>query len=239
MVNLAGVFFVFGVFLFQNLFLQLVLGLSPLEAAIWSAPSAFVFAVMSFQAYRFTNRFGPVKTVLGGLVINAAGVAAMAVAAYAESLIGILGSSMIIGFGFVPVILTTTGLIVGTAPPERAGSASAISETSAEFGGALGIAVLGSLATFVYRLAMDRADLSGLDPVQAEAVSATLAGAVETAQSMPASASAVWLEAARSGFSLGFATCCVVAAVTLLLLAIVARRVYATAHINESTLTPH
>ncbi|MET4691142.1 MFS transporter [Sinorhizobium fredii] len=239
MVNLAGVFFVFGVFLFQNLFLQLVLGLSPLEAALWSAPSAFVFAVMSFQAYRFTNRFGPVRTVLGGLLINAVGAAAMAVAAYAESLIGILGSSMIIGFGFVPVILTTTGLIVGTAPPERAGSASAISETSAEFGGALGIAVLGSLATMVYRMAMNRADLSSLNPVQAEAVSATLAGAVETAQSMPRSASAVWLETAKSGFSLGFAICCVVATVTLLLLAIVARRVYATAHIDESTLAPH
>ncbi|MDW9432431.1 MFS transporter [Sinorhizobium meliloti] len=239
MVNLAGVFFVFGVFLFQNLFLQLVLGLSPLEAALWSAPSALVFAVMSFQAYRFTNRFGPVRTVLGGLLINAAGAAAMAIAAYAESLIGILGSSMIIGFGFVPVVLTTTGLIVGTAPPERAGSASAISETSAEFGGALGIAVLGSLATLIYRMAMNRADLSSLNPVQAEAVSATLAGAVETARSMPGSTSAVWLETAKSGFSLGFAICCVVATVTLLLLAIVARRAYATAHIDESTLAPH
>ncbi|PII38020.1 MFS transporter [Sinorhizobium meliloti CCBAU 01290] len=238
MVNLAGVFFVFGVFLFQNLFLQLVLGLSPLEAALWSAPSAFVFAVMSFQAYA-SQPFGPVRTVLGGLLINAAGAAAMAVAAYAESLIGILGSSMIIGFGFVPVVLTTTGLIVGTAPPERAGSASAISETSAEFGGALGIAVLGSLATLVYRMAMNRADLSSLNPVQAEAVSATLAGAVETARSMPGSTSAVWLETAKSGFSLGFAVCCVVATVTLLLLAIVARRVYATAHIDESTLAPH
>ena len=66
-VNLAGVFFVFGVFLFQNLFLQLVLGLSPLEAALWSVPSALVFTIMSFQAYRFTNRLGPVKTVLLGL----------------------------------------------------------------------------------------------------------------------------------------------------------------------------
>ncbi|MGW9233092.1 MFS transporter [Pseudorhizobium sp. NPDC055634] len=239
LVNLAGIFFVFGVFLFQNLFLQLVLGLSPLKAALWSAPSALVFTVMSFQAYRFTNHFGPVRTVVVGLVVNAAGTAAMAVAAYWESLPGILGASVIIGLGFVPVILTTTGLIVGTAPPERAGSASAISETSAEFGGALGVALLGSLATLVYRTAMGGADLEGLSPQQVAAVSATLAGAVETAQQLPASASAIWLPAAKSGFAAGFSLSCIVATATLLLLALIARRVYAAARIGESALASH
>ncbi len=77
---------------------------------------------------------------------------------------------MVMGLGFVPVILTTTGLIVGTAPPERAGSASAISETSAEFGGALGVAVLGSLGTLFYRFGMQDADLSGLSLTDQDAV---------------------------------------------------------------------
>lgn len=199
LVNLAGIFFVFGVFLFQNLFLQLVLGLSPLKAALWSAPSALVFTIMSLQAYRFTNHFGPIRTVLGGLVVNA----------------------------------------VGTAPPERAGSASAISETSAEFGGALGVALLGSLATLVYRTAMNGTDLRGLNAQQAEAVSETLAGAVETAQQLPISASAIWLPAAKSGFALGFSLCCIVATATLLLLALLARRVYAAARIDESALASH
>ncbi|MDX3926120.1 MAG: MFS transporter [Shinella sp.] len=239
MVNLAGVFFVFGVFLFQNLFLQLVLGLSPLEAALWSVPSALVFTIMSFQAYRFTNRLGPVKTVLIGLVVNALGTAAMAAAAYAESLIGVLGASMLIGLGFVPVILTTTGLIVGTAPPERAGSASAISETSAEFGGALGVALLGSLGTLIYRTTMNGVALNGLDETQASAVSATLAGAVETARSLGGTTAPAWLETARGGFSLGFAACCVLATVTLLLLAAIARKVYASADIDSDAAAPH
>ncbi|RCS22612.1 MFS transporter [Phyllobacterium salinisoli] len=238
LVNLAGVFFVFGVFLFQNLFLQLVLGLSPLEAALWSIPSALVFTVMSFQAYRFTNRFGAVRTVLIGLVVNAVGTAAMAAAAYGESLVGVLGASMIIGVGFVPVILTTTGLIVGTAPPERAGSASAISETSAEFGGALGIALLGSLGTVVYRMRMDGIDLSSLNETQASAVSATLAGAVEIAKALGGT-TPVWLDTARTGFALGFAVCCVVASVTLLILAAVARKVYQSAHIDERSAAAH
>lgn len=239
MVNLAGVFFVFGVFLFQNLFLQLVIGLSPLEAALWSAPSALVFTVMSFQAYRFTNRFGAVRTVIGGLVVNAAGTGAMATAAYAENLLGILGSSMIIGLGFVPVVLTTTGLIVGTAPAERAGSASAISETSAEFGGALGIALLGSLATFVYRVMMNNVDISGLTQAQAQAVTGTLAGAVETARLLADPAEARWLQTARDSFSVGFAVCCLVATVTLLLLAAIAAKVYAQTPLEKDTVRSH
>jgi MFS transporter, DHA2 family, multidrug resistance protein len=144
MVNLAGVFFIFGIFLFQNQYLQLVLGLSPLQAGLWSIGPSLVFTVMSLQAWRVTERFGPVKSVIGGLLVYALGAAVMGIAAYVQNLFGILGASMLMGLGFVPVILTTTGLIVGSAPPERAGSASAISETSAEFGGALGVAVMGS-----------------------------------------------------------------------------------------------
>lgn len=237
-VNLAGVFFVFGVFLYQNLFLQLVLDLSPLEAAVWSVPSALVFTVMSFQSHRFTNWLGPVRTVLLGLIVNVFGVTAMAAAAYAGSLIGVLGSSMVVGLGFVPVILTTTGLIVGTAPPEQAGSASAISETSSEFGGALGVAILGSLGTLVYRMTMNGADLSGLSEAQQLAVSSTLAGAVETAKAIGETTPA-WLEVARGGFSLGFAVCCALAAVTLLGLAVLAHRIYSSAHIDESRAMPH
>lgn len=237
-VNLAGVFFIFGIFLYQNLFLQLVAGLSPLEAAIWSVPSSMVFTIMSLQSYRFTNRLGPIRTVLIGVVINAAGAAAMALAAYFETMIGVLFASMVLALGFVPVILTTTGLIVGTAPPERAGSASALSETSAEFGGALGIALLGSLGTIIYRMTMAGVDLSGLSTQQAEAASATLAGAVETAKALGPDAQA-WLDPARTAFSLGFAACCAIAAMTLLALAVIARRIYARAHIDESALSAH
>ena len=237
-VNLAGMFFVFGVFLFQNLFLQLVIGLSPLEAALWSVPSALVFTIMSFQAYRVTIHLGPVKTVLLGLLVYTVGVSAMAVAAYAESLVGVLTASMLVGLGFVPVVLTTTGLIVGTAPPEQAGSASAISETSAEFGGAVGVALLGSLGTLIYRMSMDGVDLSGLNAAQQSAASATLAGAVETAKAMGGTAP-VWLEAARSGFSLGFAVCCALASITLLGLAAIAHRIYSSADIDENAAVQH
>ena len=225
LVNLAGVFFVFGIFLFQNQYLQLVLGLSPLEAALWSGIPGLVFTVMSLQAYRITNRLGSVRTVLLGLLVNAVGASVMGVAAYHQSLFGVLAASALIALGFVPTILTTTGLIVGSAPPERAGAASAISETSAEFGGALGVALLGSLGSVVYRVAMDQADLGALPAPMAQASRATLAGAVDAARNLGGTA-APWLDIARGSFSLGFAVNCAVAAVTLVLLAALARRVY-------------
>ena len=234
-VNLAGVFFIFGIFLFQNLFMQLVIGLTPLEAALWSIPSSLVFTVMSFQAWPVTNRLGPVKTVLLGLVVNALGTGLMAIAAWHSSLIGVLGASMIMGLGFVPVILTTTGLIVGTAPPERAGSASAISETSAEFGGALGVAILGSLGTLIYRFGMQNADLTALSQADRDSVISALGTALEVARNS-GNPAAPWLGLARESYAHGFALCCALATVTLLLLAAIAARVYARTTLDESRI---
>nr|WP_272210367.1 MFS transporter [Marinicella sp. W31]MDC2876240.1 MFS transporter [Marinicella sp. W31] len=225
LVNLGVVFFIFAMFLMQAQFFQLVLGLTPLEAALWAAIPGLFYTVMSLQAYRVTNRFGPVSTVLGGLVIFSAGAALMAVAAYAESLAGILVANAVLGAGFIPVVLTTTGLIVGSAPPERGGVASAMSETSAEFGGALGVGVLGSLATLVYRLEMKAADLSNLPGEIATAASQTLAGAVDGAREL-ALADPAWLETARAAFSLSYAICSAVAAVAMLLLTFAARKIY-------------
>lgn len=238
MVNLAGVFFIFGIFLFQNLFLQLVIGLTPLKAALWSVPSSLVFTVMSFQAWRVTNRLGPVRTVLLGLVVNALGTGLMAIAAWHSNLIGVLGASMIMGLGFVPVILTTTGLIVGIAPPERAGSASAISETSAEFGGALGVAILGSIGTLFYRFGMQDADLTALSASDRDSVTAALGTALEVARSTGNEA-APWIEMAKASYAGGFALCCVMATVTLLLLAAIASQVYARTELDESRIGGH
>ncbi len=235
LVNLAGVFFVFGIFLFQNQYLQLVLGLSPLEAGLWSVAPSLVFTVMSLQAWRVTEKFGPVKSVIGGLVINAGGTAVMAVAALSQNLYGILAGSMLIAIGFVPAILTTTGLIVGAVPPERAGSASAISETSAEFGGALGVALLGSLGTFIYRAMMTSADFTGLSVDAAALSRGSLGAAVEEARKLN-TMDAPWLLSAREAFADGFAISCFCASISLLLLAWLAARIYAT---NEVKVAAH
>jgi DHA2 family multidrug resistance protein-like MFS transporter len=88
-------------------------------------------------------------------------------------------------------------------------------------------------------MSMEGENLAGLSDAQALAVSTTLTGAVEVAKTMGYAGAPVWLDTARGGFSLGFAVCCALATVTLLLLAAIARKVYATAHINESHVAAH
>ena len=204
LVNLAGIFFVFAIFLYQNQYLQLVLDLSPLHAGLWSIIPSLIFTFMSLYSHKFIARFGASQAVIGGLIINAVAFAAMSIAALSTSLYGILGAAMLIGFGFVPVILTTMNMIVSSAPLERAGAASAISETSAELGGALGIALMGSLATFIYRYGMADIDMTGLAPQVALSARATLAGAVEAAAPY-AGVHIQWLETAKASFSNAFA----------------------------------
>jgi MFS transporter, DHA2 family, multidrug resistance protein len=214
LVNLAGIFFIFAIFMFQNQYFQLVLNLSPLEAGLWSVGPSAVFALMSLYSYKVIDRFGAENAVINGLIVFAIGAAVMCIGAHIHSLFTILGASILMAFGFVPVILTTTNLIVSSAPPERAGSASAISETSAEFGGALGVALLGSLGTVIYRWLMQ-------DTEAPAAAKATLAAAVQNA----AAENPAWLEQARNAFASGYAVTCAIAMVGLLLLSAVARRV--------------
>ena len=100
-----------------------------------------------------------------------------------------------------PVVSLVTDLIVGSAPPERAGVVSALSETASEFGGALGIAVLGSLGTALYRGAMATAVPIG---VQADAVATardTLAGAMVVAGRLPGPLGSELIDAARMAFT--------------------------------------
>ena len=123
LVNLAGIFFVFAIFLYQNQYLQLVLDLSPLHAGLWSIIPSLIFTFMSLYSHKFIARFGASQAVIGGLLINALAFATMAIAALYASLFGILGAAMLIGLGFVPVILTTMNMIVSSAPIERAGAA--------------------------------------------------------------------------------------------------------------------
>ena len=148
-----GIFVVVGYFLFIAQYLQLVLGLSPLEAALWSLPSAVGFIVGSTIAPRIIHRFRPSVIMGVGMAVAAVGTAMLLGLSVdgGGSLFLIAAASVVISLGLAPVITLATELIVGSAPPEQAGAATGMSETSGELGGALGIAILGSIGIAVYR----------------------------------------------------------------------------------------
>jgi DHA2 family multidrug resistance protein-like MFS transporter len=150
-INFMSIFVIIGYFLFVAQYLQLVAGLSPLEAGLWSLPSAIAFVVSSNVAPRIVHSFRAAYVIGAGLALGAIGLGVLALVGGSNGLAAIVVGSIIISIGLAPVFSLTTDLIVGSAPPERAGAASGISETASELGGALGISVLGSIGVALYR----------------------------------------------------------------------------------------
>ena len=121
--NFLGIFVAVGYFLFVAQYLQLVLGLSPLEAGLWSLPSAVGFIVGSNLAPRILRRVRPACVIGAGLGMAAVGLGVLTqVGGSPDADLAILvGASLLVSLGLAPVFGSTTDLIVSSAPPERAG----------------------------------------------------------------------------------------------------------------------
>ncbi len=197
-----GIFFGFGTFLFIAQYLQLVLGLSPLEAGLWSVPGAISFIFGSNLAPRIVRRLRPASVVAGGLVVSGIGLGLLTLIGGNSLELVVIGNTLMsLGFGFTFTL--TVDLVVGAAPPERAGAASAIAETGAELGGALGLAMLGSLGIAVYRSQVAANMPVGISPEVAEIVRETLGGAVAAAGQLPDPLGPALLSAAQQAFVQG------------------------------------
>jgi DHA2 family multidrug resistance protein-like MFS transporter len=214
-----GIFAAFGSFLLVAQYLQLVLGLSPLQAGLWSVPGAITFIISSNLAPRVVQRIRPAFVVAGGLVLAAIGLGLLTLVDLDSLALVVIGNTLMsLGFGFTFTL--TVDLVVAAAPAERAGAASALSETGAEFGGALGLAVLGSLAIAVYRSQVAAALPPAISPEMAESIQETLAGALVVAVQLPGPLGAALLGAAREAFILGLQLTSLIGAVVMMGLAI-------------------
>jgi DHA2 family multidrug resistance protein-like MFS transporter len=199
-VNFLAIFVAVGYFLFVAQYLQLVLGLSPLEAGLWSLPSAVGFIVGSNVAPRIVRRVRPAYLMGASLALAAVGLAMLTRVGGSDGLAVIVASSVIISLGLAPVFGLTTELIVGSAPPERAGAASGISETGAELGGALGISVLGSVGVAIYRGELSGSLPAGIPADAADVAVDTLGGAVGVAAGLPSELGGALLSIAQGAF---------------------------------------
>ena len=132
-------------------------------------------------------------------------------------------ASTIISVGLGPVITLATELIVGSAPPEQAGAATGISETSGELGGALGIAILGSLGTAVYRSRVADSLPADIPAEVADAALDTLGGALAVAESLPGALADAVVAAAQVAFVDALHLVAAVAAILAVVTAIVCR----------------
>ena len=155
-----------------------------------------------------------------GLAIAAVGLLWLTQVSAEEGLAVLVSASVVYSLGLAPLFTLTNDLIIGTAPPERAGAASAISETGAELGGALSIAILGTIGTAVYRLQVDDAIPAEVPAGAVESARDTLGGAVAATAGLPDRLAGPVLEAARESFTQGFQVVALVSAVIAALSAV-------------------
>jgi DHA2 family multidrug resistance protein-like MFS transporter len=223
LVNILAFNAAFASFLFIAQYLQSVLGLSPLSAGLWTLPSALAFIVGSVLTPSIVGRFPPAHVIAGGMSVSAAGFALLSlVDDVAPGMAVPVAASVVFSLGMTPVIALTTGIVLGAAPPERAGAASALSETSTEFGGALGIAVLGSVATAIYRGRVAGALPAGIPEEAAEIARGTIGGAVAVSGELRGAPGAELLGSAREAFAQAFGTTAAISAVMAVGVAILA-----------------
>ncbi len=215
-----GIFVLWGTNYAVAQYLQLVAGLDPLAAGLWTAPPAIGVIVGSLGATRLARRVPPGRIIGGGMLLSTVGFVLLAGITPGTPL-GLLVTAMIlVSAGLGPMMALATDIVVGSAPPERAGAASAIASTAPQLGGGLGIAILGSIITAGYRVEMgDHTGPAG----------DTLAGAVAAASRLPAADAAVLLSSARAAFTTGFGVSALVAAAltavtALAVLAVLGRR---------------
>jgi DHA2 family multidrug resistance protein-like MFS transporter len=217
-----SIFVIAGTFLFIAQYLQLVLGLSPLVAGLWTVPSSVGLIAGSMLAPLISRRVRPAFVMASGLALSAVGLGMLTQVDASSGLAILVIGSVLFTLGAAPVGTLATDAIVGSAPSERAGAASGISETGAEFGGALGIAVLGSIGVAVYRNGVADAVPAGVPSEAAKAARDTLGGAVAASERLPGPLGAELLDAAREAFTQALQLTAITSAVLVTGMAIVA-----------------
>jgi MFS transporter, DHA2 family, multidrug resistance protein len=215
-----GILVLFGSFLFIYQYLQLVLELSPFMAGVVTLPSFAGFVVGSMLAPAFVKRVRPAYVMTAGLALAAVGLLGLTQVTVDSGLGVLIGASIVYSLGIAPVFTLTNDLILGAAPPEKAGAASGISETGAELGGALSIAILGTIGTAVYRTQVADGIPAAVPAEETAVAEDTLGGAVAVSAELPAALADQVLEAARLAFTQGFQVVALVSAIIAALAAV-------------------
>jgi DHA2 family multidrug resistance protein-like MFS transporter len=206
--NLISNFGMMGSAYFTTQYLQSVLGKSSMEAALWALlPTILVGVAAPVAAQLVQKGVHRAHVVSGGFVTAACGYGLLTLSG-TDSMWLVLAGAGVLAAGIVTVMSQMMDLALGTVPVGNAGAASSLLETGAEFGGALGMAVLGSIGTAVYRH-----EIPAGAPAPAHE---TLGGALAVARQLPGDAGQALTTAAREAFTSGMQAAAIAGAVLLL-----------------------
>jgi DHA2 family multidrug resistance protein-like MFS transporter len=218
--NTISIFAFSGVLYFFSQYLQFVRGLSPLEAGLAQLPAALA-AIVVVSAVSWTLvRLGRGRAIGMGLFMGVVGLFGLAFALHGGNLVALASVLALVGLGAGLSITLATDAVVASAPKERAGAASSISETAYELGIALGIAVLGSVLTVLYRSRLDLPE--GISEASREASMDSLASAAQMVPVDSSSDAEGLFVLAQEAFTSGLQSTAAIAAILMAISGIVA-----------------
>lgn len=213
-----------GTYLLITQYLQLVEGLSPLQAGLWVLPAAALLVLVSTASPILARRFRPGRLIATGLAVQVIGYLMLTQVDAAGGLPLLVAGFIVLYPAVAPSMALTTNLVVGSVPPQKAGAASGLATTCSDLGISLGIAIIGSIAAAVYRSQVAAELPAGLPPEAAAAGRDSLDGAVAAAQTLPGELGAAVLAPAREAFAGGLTTAAVIAAAIAAAAAVLALR---------------
>ena len=214
-----------GLYLLVSQYLQLVVGLSPLHAGIALLPATVAGTFGTIAAPLLVRRLAVGLVMPAGMILSSAGMALIALMNAASGIGLLVAAYVVMSFGVNVAMTLTTDTIMGVAPPERAGAASGISETAAELGAALGIALLGSVSTAYYRSAMGAGMPSMIPTGVAVDARATIGGAIVSATRIGGEGGAELARIAREAFTESLSIVAVISAVLVVITSVMTLRI--------------
>jgi DHA2 family multidrug resistance protein-like MFS transporter len=195
-------FVLFGFFFLFSLYLQFVRGYSPLAAGLATLPMAATFVVVSPRSAPLAERIGNGRTIALGLLVVGVGMAVMSRVGVDTPYLVLAIALVLLAAGIGITAAPATGSIMSSVPLAKAGIGSAMNDTTREVGGALGIAVFGSIVNSLYR---SNLDLGGLDlPAAATSQIHDSVGGAATAASQTGADAGTVIERAASAFTHAF-----------------------------------
>ena len=221
MANFLSIVGLIGFIFFVSQHLQLVLGLSPLQAGLVTLPGALLSMIGGIAVVRFTRWFAPHTLTIAGLVLVSAGFVMILVFCHDLTVAAVVASFIVLEVGVGISQTITNDTIVASVPAAKSGAASAVSETAYELGAVVGTATLGTIFTAFYRSSV--ALPGGLTEAQSADASESISGATSVSHTLPPALADRLMDSARAAFDSGIApTATIAAALTLVAAGVVA-----------------
>ncbi len=199
LLGLAFGFITAGAGLVSTLYMQLVEGMSPLSVALWMLIPAGAMIIGGNVGPAIARSVRPAHVLAAGMVLAAVGALIITQVSVTGGLATLIVGLVVMYVGGSPSATLANAVLMGSAPPEKAGAAGSLSSTGGELGVALGVAVLGSVAGAVYGKAVEVPP--AVPPAEAMVAGESIVGAAVVAETLPEPVAAQLLESAREAFT--------------------------------------